>query len=141
MIEFFFCAEAPGRSYLLADRPLAGHQSRGGGGQSDSGACGGRRRRGTWGKARERREEPRGGLGWARGGLRRLLRGTEAPAAAVGGGGGGNTSLGGGGWVREYQWRARKVAAGVVGHKEGRKRGLGGELGGGGGHGGRRPSV
>ena len=29
--ERTFCAEAPGRSYLLADRPLAGHQSRGGG--------------------------------------------------------------------------------------------------------------
>ena len=37
--------------------------------------------------------------------------------------------------VGEYQWRARKVAAGVVGHEEGRRRGLGGELGGGGANG------
>ena len=84
--EVFFSRRAPGR-----------HLKQGSGGRPDSGAWGGRRRGGTWGKARERREEPRGGLGWARGGLRRLLRGAEAPAAAVGGGGGGPASLGGGG--------------------------------------------
>jgi len=54
----------------------------------------------------------------------------------VGGGGGGPVARGGIEQVVEYQWRARKVAAGVVGHEEGRRRGLGGELGGGGGHGG-----
>ena len=38
--------------------------------------------------------------------------------------------------VGEYQWRARKVAAGVVGHEEGWRRELRGGLRGGGGHGG-----
>ena len=40
--------------------------------------------------------------------------------------------------VGEYQWKARKVAAGVVGHEERRRRGLRGSLGRGGGHGWRR---
>ena len=40
--------------------------------------------------------------------------------------------------VGEYQWRARKVAAGVVGHEEGRRRGLSGGLGGSDANGGRR---
>ena len=43
---------------------------------------------------------------------------------------------GDGEWVGEYQWRARKVAAGDVGHEEGWRRELRGGLRGGGGHGG-----
>ena len=92
------------KGFLFAQRPRKKFSSRGeapgrrlkqgSGGLPDSGAWGGRRRGGTWGKARGRREEPSGGLGWARGGLRRLLRGTGA-AAAVGGGGGGPVARGG----------------------------------------------
>ena len=66
----------------------------------------------------------------ARVGRKGLLRGAGAPTAAVCGSGGGPAVLGGGELVRENQWRARKVAAGVVGHEAGRRRGLRGELGG-----------
>ena len=45
---------------------------------------------------------------------------------------------GGGERVGEHRCRSRKVAAGVVGHEEGRRRGLRGGLGGGGANGGRR---
>ena len=93
------------KGFLFAQRPRKKFSSRGeapgrrlkqgSGGRLDSGAWGGRRRGGTWGKARGRREEPSGGLGWARGGLRRLLRGTGAATAAVGGGGGGPVARGG----------------------------------------------
>ena len=90
------------------------------------------------GKASRRREEPSGGLGWARGGLRRLLRGAEAPAAAVGGGGGGPASLGGDGWVGEHQRRPRKLATWSFGREGGWRRELRGDLRDGGGYGGRR---
>ena len=85
------------KGFLFAQRPLEEvfflqkhpwpELKQGSGGRPDFGAWGGRRGGGTWGKAKGRREEPIGGLGWARGGLRRLLRGTGAAAAAVGGGG------------------------------------------------------
>ena len=93
--ERTFCAEAPGRLFLLADRPLAGLQSRGGGGRRDSGVGAHRGRGESGGKASRRREEPKGGLGWARDGWRRRLRGAGAPAAAFGSGGGGPVARGG----------------------------------------------
>ena len=46
----------------LADMPLAGARNRGGGGLPDSGESGRRRRGGTRGGARGRREQPAGGL-------------------------------------------------------------------------------
>ena len=88
------------------------------------------------GKASRRREEPKGGLGWARDGREGLLRGEQRPAAAFGGSGGGPMARGGVEQVGKYQWRARKVAAGVVGHEEGRRSELRGSLGGGGANGG-----
>ena len=72
----------------------------------------------------------------ARGGRKGLLRGAGAPAAAVCGGGDGPAVLGGGERVGENQWRARKVAAGAVGHEARRRRGLRGGLGGGSANGG-----
>jgi len=60
------------------------------------------------------------------------------PRDRGGGGGGGPVTRGGVEQVGEYQWRARKVAAGVVGHEEGRRSELRGSLGRGGGHGWRR---
>ena len=51
------------------------------------------------------------------------------PAAAVGGGGGGLVAVGDGERVEEHQWEARKLAAGDVGHEEGRRGELRGDLG------------
>ena len=90
------------------------------------------------GKASRRREEPKGGLGWARDGWRRRLRGAGAPAAAFGGGGGGAAGLGAGEWVREHQRRIGELATGSFEREEGRKRGLRGRPASGGANGGRR---
>ena len=61
----------------------------------------------------------------------------EAPPRNRGGGGGGGpVARGGVEQVGEYQWRARKLAAGFIGHEGGRRRGLRGSLGRGGANGG-----
>ena len=60
---------------------------------------------------------------------------------AVGGGGSGAAGLGGGERVGEHQRRSRELATGSFWREEGWRRGLRGELGGGGGHGGRRWSF
>ena len=49
--------------------------------------------------------------------------------AAGGGGGGGLVAVGDCERVEEHQWEARKLAAGDVGHEEGRKGELRGDLG------------
>src|SRR6185312_11143788 len=111
-------------------------ENRGGGGRRDSGVGAHRGRGESGGKASRRREEPKGGLGWARGGREGLLRGEQRPAAAFGGGGGGAAGLGGDEWVREHQWGSVVLAAGSVWCEDGWRRGLRGDLEGGGGHGG-----
>ena len=62
------CSWAPGKNWGLADMPLAGARNRGGGDRPDFGESGRRRRGGTGGGARGRREQPAGGLGqgWGR---------------------------------------------------------------------------
>jgi hypothetical protein len=72
----------------------------------------------------------------ARDGWEGLLRGEQRPAAAFGGGGGGAAGLGGDEWVREQRWRSVVLAAGSVGCEDGWRRGLRGDLEGGGSHGG-----
>ena len=69
------------------------------------------------------------GLGWPE---------RAAPRRAAAGGGDRPAVVGDGERVGEHRWRAGKLAAGSVGREEGRKRGLRGSLGDGGGHGGRR---
>ena len=77
----------------------------------------------------------RGTQGWARLGLG--MAGAAAPRRTAAGGGGGGPVVGGDGErVGEYQWRARKLAAGVVGHEEQWRRELRGGLRGDGRHGG-----
>ena len=93
------------------------------------------------GKASRRREEPKGGLGWARDGWRRRLRGAGAPAAAFGGGGGGPVARGGGERVGEHQQMSRKLFAGFVGREEGWRRELHGRPASGGANGGRGDGV
>jgi len=126
----------PWTSISFSPWVLGGTESRGGPDGAVSGEVRPRRRGGIGGGARERREEPRDGLGWGWGGRSGRCHGEQRPAVAGSGGGGGPAGLSGGEWVGEHRWRARKVAAGVVGHEKGRRRELRRSLGGGGGHGG-----
>src|SRR6185503_5103676 len=66
----FYLRKGPWKKFSSRGEAPGRRLKQGSGGRPDSGAWGCRRRGGTWGKARERREEPRGGLGWARGCLR-----------------------------------------------------------------------
>jgi len=72
----------------------------------------------------------------ARDGREGLLRGEQWPAAVFGSGGGGAAGLGGDEWVKEHRWRSVVLAAGSDGCEEVWRRGLRGDLEGGGGHGG-----
>jgi len=126
----------PWTSFFFSPRVPGWFEKQRRGGRRDSGVGAHRGLGESGGKASRRREEPKGGLGWARDGWRRRLRGAGAPAAAFGSGGGGPVVRGGGERVGEHRWRPRELAAGVVGHEGGRRSELRGELGGGGGHGG-----
>jgi len=126
----------PWTSFFFSPRVPGWFEKQRRGGRPESGVGAHRGRGESGGKASRRREEPKGGLGWARDGWRRRLRGAGAPAAAFGGGGGGPVVRGGGERVGEHRWRPRELAAGVVGHEGGRRRGLRGSLGRGGANGG-----
>ena len=128
----------PWTSFFFSPRVPGWFEKQRRGGRPESGVGAHRRRGRSGGEAPRSREEPKDGLGWARDGWRRRLRGAVAPAAAFGGGGGGPVVRGGGERVGEHRWRPRELAAGVIGHEGGRRRGLRGNLGRGGGHGWRR---
>ena len=80
----FFSRIGPWPDFRAGERRAAGFRRGAHRGRGENG-----------GKDSRRREEPKGGLGWARDGRERLLRGEQRPAAAFGSGGGGPVARGG----------------------------------------------